>query len=69
MSGCVHCVLTIYADDLEEYNSAIQEAEIKLKARGVKESDWPGVMREGQEVEEGETAGTGGDPAMAAFMA
>ncbi|CAK9784000.1 hypothetical protein CC85DRAFT_288143 [Cutaneotrichosporon oleaginosum] len=66
MSGCVHCVLTIYADDLEEYNSAMDAARAKLEVRKVPRAKWPHVMDEadGEEEEAPKL-----DPAMAAFAA
>ena len=76
MSGCVHCVFTIYADDLELYFSAISAARAALISADVSKADWPDevrgvdgldergvVEREKRRVEEGM------DSCMTAFLA
>lgn len=68
MSGCVHCVLTIYAEDSEEYQTAMDEAKKRLEVKSIPHSEWPSVMKEIEErdTEKNEPAV---DPTMAAFMA
>lgn len=68
MSGCVHCVLTIYAEDSEEYQNAMDDARKRLEAKGVPREKWPPVMDELKQkgTEKKEPAV---DPTMAAFMA
>lgn len=68
MSGCVHCVLTIYAEDSEEYQNAMDEAKKRLESKGIPRDKWPAVMDEleQKETEKNEPAV---DPSMAAFMA
>ena len=76
MSGCVHCVYTIYADDLEVYSTALTTARDALISAGVSRLHWPDevkgvddnagggmVEREKQRIEDGL------DPSMAAFLA
>ncbi len=76
MSGCVHCIYTIYADELETYSTALQSARAALTSAGVKKAGWPEevrgiddgsgggmVERERRKVEDGL------DPSMAAFLA
>ncbi|WVF69616.1 hypothetical protein IAT40_004394 [Kwoniella sp. CBS 6097] len=41
MSGCVHCVYTIYADDLETYSEAIVRARTALLDAEVPQDQWP----------------------------
>lgn len=78
MSGCVHCVYTIYADDLELYTSALDEARQALLKAGKPKSTWPEGLRKMEE--DGKSAGqvgreakaevvSGLDPGMAAFLA
>lgn len=78
MSGCVHCVYTIYADDVEEYTSALQEAKTALEAKGTPVAQWPDVVRAlsedgttGQEAGEMEKKQVerAVDPSLAAFLA
>ncbi|ORY20426.1 oxidoreductase-like protein [Naematelia encephala] len=45
MSGCVHCVYTIYADELEEYNAALEFAREALLAAGIRRADWPEAVK------------------------
>lgn len=68
MSGCVHCVLTIYAEDSDEYQTAMDEARARLEEKGIPREKWPSVMDELEErdTEKNEPAV---DPSMAAFMA
>lgn len=70
MNGCVNCVYTLYADDMEVYTAAVSDAKAALKKSGVPEPEWPDIVKSG--------GGGGGaaaappeppDPAMAAFMA
>jgi hypothetical protein len=78
MSGCVHCVYTVYADDLETYTSALSEAKEALVKSGRPISSWPETMRSMEK--QGKSAGQVGkeakadmlsnlDPSMAAFLA
>lgn len=78
MSGCVHCVYTIYADDLEAYTTALSDARSALIKANKPRSAWPDVIRDMEE--EGKSAGQvnkeekekvvqGVDPSMAAFLA
>lgn len=76
MSGCVHCVYNIYADDLETYTAALSDARKALTKAGMKEAEWPEEVRavkaQGQEgMVEGEKAKVREemDPTMAAFLA
>ncbi|WVQ98248.1 hypothetical protein IAU59_005371 [Kwoniella sp. CBS 9459] len=41
MSGCVHCVYTIYADDLEAYSDAVVQARQALLKAGIPQDSWP----------------------------
>jgi hypothetical protein len=41
MSGCVNCVYNVYADELEEYTSALTSARAALVKAKVSEGDWP----------------------------
>ena len=41
MSGCVHCVYTIYADDQQEYDDALNKALAAVKSAGIPKSEWP----------------------------
>lgn len=82
MSGCVHCVYTIYADEMEEYTSALEQAKSALEKDGVPLLEWPEQVATLARKEE---AGAGGaetmkkeakvaatkglDPSLAAFLA
>ena len=72
----MHCVYTIYADDLEAYTDALTAARNALTSAGTPRSDWPDEVRqmksvdgtsERQQGEEGVEQGM--DPAMSAFLA
>jgi hypothetical protein len=78
MSGCVHCVYTVYADDLETYTAALSEARQALVKANRPLATWPEGMRSMEE--QGKSAGQVGkeakaevvaalDPGMAAFLA
>jgi len=67
MSGCVHCVLTLYAEDLEEYNKAVEAAKEELKRRGVPREKWPEAVTEDDE--DAHEDAVPADPTMAAFFA
>ncbi len=41
MSGCVHCVYTIYAEELETYSAALANAQTALEKDKTPKSDWP----------------------------
>lgn len=78
MSGCVHCVYNIYADDLEAYTEALESAHTALKASGKPTAEWPEAVRkldntsggkEGMVEQEKEKVGQGLDPVMSAFLA
>ena len=72
MNSCVHCVYTMYADDLEEYTSAVDSARKALVAANVPRSQWPReVGSEGGQVKEEETdkVERNVDPTLAAFLA
>lgn len=78
MSGCVHCVYTIYAEELEQYTEAVGKARSALLAANIPESDWPVDMRTSNAanadgVDVGEKAkqevAQNIDPTMAAFLA
>jgi hypothetical protein len=75
MSGCIHCVYTFYAEELEAYTSALDQAMDALMQAGVEKGDWPEEVRahdggEGAgEVKEKEKVGMSLDPSMAAFLA
>jgi hypothetical protein len=64
MSGCVHCVLTLYAEDVEAYEGAALAARAALEAQGVPRSQWPTAVTE-REDDEAEAV----HPSMAAFLA
>lgn len=72
MSGCVHCVLTIYAEDVVAYDEAVEQARQALARKGVAHDDWPEAVTE-SEVRPGETETAlkppPMDPSIAAFMA
>ena len=75
MSGCVHCVYTIYADDLELYTDALESARKALTKAQVPTSQWPeevqtkssgaGEVRDAEVKKVEESV----DPSMAAFLA
>ncbi|WVW78229.1 hypothetical protein I302_100182 [Kwoniella bestiolae CBS 10118] len=70
MSGCVNCVYTIYADDLELYNEAVELAKERLRTSNVPEDEWPKEIREkksGEETKEEVVKDV--DPVMSAFLA
>lgn len=72
MSGCVHCVYTMYADDLELYSSALDSARAALTTAGVRQTEWPDEVRgsDGGMVEkEKKKVEDGMDPSLAAFLA
>ncbi|WWD07451.1 hypothetical protein V865_005551 [Kwoniella europaea PYCC6329] len=70
MSGCVNCVYTIYADDLEAYNEAIELAKERLKKSNVPEKDWPEEMKDQKsDGEMKEDVVREVDPVMSAFLA
>jgi hypothetical protein len=76
MSGCVHCVYTIYADDLVLYTSALDTALEKLREGHVPEVRWPDEVRaHAAEMDAGNKKITEAvvlpavDPTMAAFLA
>lgn len=60
--------MTIYAEDSEEYQNAMDDARKRLEAKGVPREKWPPVMDELKQkgTEKKEPAV---DPTMAAFMA
>jgi hypothetical protein len=72
MSGCVHCVYTIYAEELETYTQAMIDARAALTKSKIPRESWPEDVREKSEeevekvkVEEGLDL----DPTLAAFLA
>ncbi|KAL1407351.1 hypothetical protein Q8F55_006773 [Vanrija albida] len=70
MNGCVNCVYTLYADDMEVYTAAVSDARAALKKSGVPELEWPDAVK--SESGGGAAAAAApqpADPAMAAFMA
>ncbi|WWC86711.1 uncharacterized protein L201_001588 [Kwoniella dendrophila CBS 6074] len=71
MSGCVNCVYTIYADDLELYQSSVESAKNALKEMKIPEVDWPeelkGRPKSEEEIKEGVENNV--DPVMSAFLA
>ncbi|KAK1921734.1 oxidoreductase-like protein [Papiliotrema laurentii] len=75
MSGCVHCVYTIYADELEEYNEALGAAKDALVKAGIPTSQWPDEVRakdgstSDQVEKQVEKVMESVDPSMAAFLA
>jgi hypothetical protein len=74
MSGCVHCVYTIYADDLEIYTESLSSARQALLSAKVPSSEWPEEVRTsedgaGVKREEVKKVESSVDPAMAAFLA
>lgn len=77
MNSCVNCVYNLYADDLEAYTSALDEAHIALRKAGVIKSEWPEAVRkldakvngkEGPKREEESKAMEGVDPVTLAFL-
>lgn len=74
MSGCVHCVHTIYADDLDLYTESLSSARKALTAARVPESDWPEEVKaegggQGVKRDHVKKVVQNVDPAMAAFLA
>ncbi|WRT64592.1 uncharacterized protein IL334_001524 [Kwoniella shivajii] len=70
MSGCVNCVYTIYADDLEIYTSAVESARKALTKANVNEKDWPEQVRSPTSEEKSkENIEREVDPVMSAFLA
>ncbi|OCF45781.1 hypothetical protein I317_00269 [Kwoniella heveanensis CBS 569] len=82
MSGCVHCVYTIYADDLETYSDAIVRARTALSEAGIPQDQWPlqdelvtlddtdDVQAKNKIViEETKKVESGMDPSLSAFLA
>ncbi|BEI87346.1 uncharacterized protein CcaverHIS019_0100640 [Cutaneotrichosporon cavernicola] len=65
MSGCVHCVLQIYVDDMEEYNDAFDAARAALEHKNIPRGRWPKVMDEVDDAVEAPKM----DPTMSAFAA
>lgn len=75
MSGCVHCVYTIYADDLELYTDALESARQALTKAQIPVAQWPDEVQtksdgaeevRGDELKKVEESV---DPSMAAFLA
>ena len=70
MSGCVNCVYTLYADDLEEFTAAVGEARAALTKQGVAQAEWPSLVRpKDGESDEPLAPLVPDDPVMAAFLA
>ncbi|WVR04797.1 hypothetical protein IAU60_001809 [Kwoniella sp. DSM 27419] len=73
MSGCVHCVYTIYADNLEVYVEALRDAREALIRSDTPKAEWPEEVREEDkgDVKQAEEKKVERevDPAMAAFLA
>jgi hypothetical protein len=75
MSGCVHCVYTVYADDLEQHTEALKSARQALTAAQVPLSEWPEEIRDKAGREDGVKVAAEKqveqtvDPTMAAFLA
>lgn len=46
MSGCVHCVYTIYASELETYSIALSAAQKALEGAKTPRGSWPIEVRE-----------------------
>lgn len=77
MSGCVHCVYTIYAEELEQYTDAVEKARSALKAARIAEADWPLEVRAKSTEDDGQDPAEKAkrevvqavDPTMAAFLA
>lgn len=59
MSGCVHCVYNIYAEELEEYTEAIASAHRALIAAGTPKTDWPAPVRQLDSKSAGDTGNRG----------
>jgi hypothetical protein len=49
MSGCVHCVYTIYAEELTAYTTSLSLARDALLSDGIPQTEWPEGVREGEE--------------------
>jgi len=45
MNSCVNCVYNLYADDLEAYTSALDDAHSALKSANTPISRWPEAVR------------------------
>ncbi|KZS97293.1 hypothetical protein SISNIDRAFT_482217 [Sistotremastrum niveocremeum HHB9708] len=45
MSGCTLCVYDLYADSLEQYHDTIAGIRESLREQGVREEEWPAVLR------------------------
>ena len=45
MNSCVNCVYNLYADDLEAYTSALDEAHSAVKSANIPISQWPEAVR------------------------
>ena len=71
MSGCVHCVYTIYADDLETYTDSIASARRALLTAQIPDDQWPEEIRTTENGHKGVKAveAVPADPVMAAFLA
>ena len=76
MSGCVHCVYTVYADELEAYSAALTSARAALVSDGIAEAEWPEEVRAldikggpGLVESEKRKMVDAMDPSMAAFLA
>jgi hypothetical protein len=77
MNSCVNCVYNLYADDLEAYTSALDEAHTALLKAGIVKTVWPDAVRaldskangkEGVKREEEAKAMEGVDPVTLAFL-
>ena len=77
MNSCVNCVYNLYADDLEAYTSALDEAHSAVISANIPISQWPEAVRkldgnqggkEGVRKEEMGKMEDGMDPVVLAFL-
>jgi hypothetical protein len=77
MNSCVNCVYNLYADDLEAYTSALDDAHSAVIAANIPKSQWPEAVRkldgkkggkEGVRKEEMGKMEDGMDPVVLAFL-
>ena len=71
MSGCAFCVYDIYAEELQAYRAAIEEARAALTKANIAESKWPPVVQRESKAsgKARDDLAEGMDPTMAAFLA
>jgi hypothetical protein len=65
MSGCAICIHDLHNESIEAYNASLDELRTQLTTLRIPEEEWPGSVREVQEV--GGCAKTPKDLSLSAF--